>query len=123
MARIIISKQVLFAHKTKGGLGLPHLMRYYQAAQIAQLSAVYSRGEKPEWVAMEMAVTNKVPIDYLKWQTGKEQISHPCSYIVKLVDQVPHNPNLVSPFSPLAHLFNSGPIIFSLVAQQKVYIA
>lgn len=59
----IISKQVLFALKTKGGLGLPRLLLYYQAAQVARLSVVYySREEKLKWVAMEGTVTNRIPI-------------------------------------------------------------
>lgn len=105
-----VSKQVLFAHKMKGGLGLPLLLLYYQAAQVARLSVAYSWGEKPKKVAMEKTVTNRIPINYLKWQPGRDRPPFlvPTLYNSLAVwDKVRHNPNLISPFSPLAHLFNN----------------
>lgn len=39
-----LSKKVLFRPRMKGGLGLPNLWWYYQAAQLSQISTIYSRG-------------------------------------------------------------------------------
>lgn len=39
--------------KSQGGLGLPDLWGYYQAAQLSQISAVFSKGPKPDRLSME----------------------------------------------------------------------
>lgn len=46
-------KEVLLRIKSQGGVGLPNLWWYYQAVQLAQISTVYSRGPKPDWLSME----------------------------------------------------------------------
>lgn len=46
--------QCILSHpKSHGGMGLPNLTWYYQAARLAQLSTIYSRLEKPDWTHRE----------------------------------------------------------------------
>lgn len=44
------SQWTLFNLRSQVGLGLPNLLWYYQVAILAQLSTVYSRFKKPDWV-------------------------------------------------------------------------
>lgn len=52
------SKEILFHLKKQGGLGLPNLWLYYQAAQLAQFYIIYSKGQKPDWVFLEQGCPN-----------------------------------------------------------------
>lgn len=95
------SKQVLFADKTAGGLGLPHLAQYYKAAQVAQLSTVYAYMEKPDWIAIERMAINCFPMDYIKWQSAKHRASILAPILsnsLAICDRVQTNHKLVSPF-------------------------
>lgn len=48
-----MNKLTLYASNSSGGLGLPNLQAYYQAAQITQLSYTTAKGSPPLWVSIE----------------------------------------------------------------------
>lgn len=108
------SKGVLFRLKTQGGLGLPNLWWYYQVAQLAQISSVYSKGPKPAWLSMERQAVLHHMIDYLLWC--------PCSQwppimapmllnTLALCDTLHKQKSLVFPLKPLAHIFHNPEFI------------
>lgn len=45
-----LAHATLYTLRIKGGLGVPDFWAYYKAAQLIQLSVVYSRREHPDWV-------------------------------------------------------------------------
>lgn len=53
--------------KSQGGVDLPDLWAYYQAAQLAQISMIFSQGPKPDWLAIERRATPHHTLDYLLW--------------------------------------------------------
>lgn len=64
-------KSDLFQLCAQGGLGLPNLWRYYQAAQLAQISIVYACGNRPDWVSMERHAFSRHTIAFLLWCLAK----------------------------------------------------
>lgn len=48
-----LQQNTLFLSRSQGGLGLPQLFWYYQAARLAQISVVYAKTEKPDWIQIE----------------------------------------------------------------------
>lgn len=62
-----LPQKTLFQPRTRGGLDLPCLLWYFQAARIAQLSTVYSKLEKPDWAQIERQAVPANTLDYLLW--------------------------------------------------------
>lgn len=48
-----IARETLFQARNKGGVGLLNLLWYHQAAQLSQISVIYSKSDHPDWVHME----------------------------------------------------------------------
>lgn len=85
-----------------------NLFKYYQVAHLTQLSVVYSRYAKPDWVHMERMATPGRTLDHLLCSTPKYRppiLAPTLSYSVALWDRLRSNTPLVSSFRPLAHLF------------------
>lgn len=105
-----LARSTLFAPRSGGGLGVPNFYAYYKAAQIMQLSTVYSRHERPDWVSMERQAIPSFTIDFLFWRPPKERplIQSPTlSHSFAMWDQVRSGPLLSSTFTPLAHMFRN----------------
>lgn len=105
-----IPQNTLYLHKKRGGLGLPHLYKYYVAARLVQLSTVYARLEKPDWVHLERQAAPNFTLDYLLWcpQKRRPPILFPSlSHSYALWDCFPNVPALVSKGQPLAHIFHN----------------
>lgn len=97
---------ILLHLKSQCGLGLPDLWEYYQAAQKAQISMIFSKGQKPDWLSMERRATPHNTLDYLLWCDPKIKpatLSHSISLSTKLFRQI----TLTSPLKPLSHIFNN----------------
>lgn len=97
--------------KSQGGLGLPDLWGYYQAAQMAQISMIFSKGPKPDWLSIERRATPLNTLDYLLWCDPKIRpaimaptLSHSISLSTKLFRQA----TLTSPLKPLSHIFHNA---------------
>lgn len=106
----MLSKMVLFTPRSKSGYGLPNLMLYYQDAQFAQLSVIYSHSEKLDWVLMERLALRPCILQYLKWKQAKQQppiLVLTLSNSFAVWDRLQNNANLIPPFHALAHLFNN----------------
>lgn len=71
-----LSRHTLFRLRTRGGLGLPNLLWYYQATRLSQLSTVYSKLVKPVWVDMERQVVPSHTLEFLLWCPSANSPSH-----------------------------------------------
>lgn len=65
------AQRILFSLKSQGWLGLPNLLWYYQVARLAQLSTVYSRLEKPNWICIKKQVVPTYTLDFFLWYPWK----------------------------------------------------
>lgn len=104
------SKDVLCWLKGQVGLGLPNLWWYYQEAQLAQISIMYSRVPKPAWVSMERQAVPSHKIDFLLWSPTKltpPVLAPILSHSLALCDILHKHPSLVSNTRPLSHLFHN----------------
>lgn len=91
-------------------MGLPRLLWNFQAARIAQISIVYSRLEKPDWIQIERQATPTYTLDYLFWVLPKERppiLSPILSQFLTQWDKLRLNSSLISDCRPLAHIFNN----------------
>lgn len=106
-------KWVLFRAPNKGGLGLYNLLRYYQAAQLTQISIVYSQIAKPDWVHMEREAVPQFKLDFLLWSHPSKRpaiLAPILPHSMRIWDKLKNYPELVSPIRPLAHLFHNPQI-------------
>lgn len=104
------SKAILFRPRSGGGLGLPNLLWYLQAAQLAQISTVYSRWEHPDWIHIERQAVPLHTLDFLLWSPKKLRppiLSPTLSHSFALWDRLKSNNRLTSPTTPLQHLFHN----------------
>lgn len=102
--------KTLLRLKSQGSLGLPDLWGYYQAAQLSQISMVFSRGPKPDWLSMEREAVPLNTIDYLLWSDPKRRpaiMAPTLSHSVALCSKLFIQHSLISPLKPLAHPFNN----------------
>ena len=105
-----IPQNTLYNHRKRGGLGLPHLYKYFLAARLAQLSVVYSKFDKPDWVHIEKQAVPHLSLDYLLWCPQKRRppiLSPSLSQSYALWDRIRHLPALVSKAQPLANIFQN----------------
>lgn len=103
-----LARHSLYSLRNKGGLGLPNFFWYYQAARLAQLSIVYSKSARPDWVEMERQAVPSFTIDFLLWcspQTRPPILSPSLSQSLRIWDTLRKSPSLVSQSKPLAHIF------------------
>lgn len=99
-----IKQQTLYLSRKQGGLGLPHLHRYYLASRLAQLFVIYR--EKPDWIRIERQYT----LDFLLWSIPKNRppiMSPTLSHSFTMWDKLKSNPNLSSEMELLSHLFRN----------------
>lgn len=104
------AKEVLYRAYNRGGLGLPNLLWYYQAAQLAQISMIYTCVAKPDWVHMEGQAVPHFTLDYLMWCPPKARppITAPkLSHSYFLWEGLKGHTELISQTRPLALLFHS----------------
>lgn len=104
------SKELLFCLKTQGGLGLPKLWWYHQAAQLTQFSMVDSRGPKSDWISLETQAIPHHSIDFLLWRPPKQRPSillPSLSHSLALCDTLHKHVLLTFSIKPLAHLFHN----------------
>lgn len=116
-----LSKQTLFRPRQKGGLGLPNLWWYYQVVQLTQLSTIYSKGPKPNWVGIDKQAIPNFTIDFLNWRPPKSRppILYPTlSHSIALCDSL-HKLNSITPWwHPLSHIFHNSPLGMDIKAFQ-----
>lgn len=101
---------MIFRLRNQGGLGLPNLWWYYKAAQLAQISTVYSKGPKPDWVSIERQAVPCHMIDYLNWSLPKLRspiLVPTLSHSLVLCDTLHKQATLVSNIRPLSHLIHN----------------
>ena len=98
----------LFNLTTQGGLGLPNLLWYYQAARLAQLSDLYLKIEQPNWISIENQASPTFSLESLLWCPSKSRPSILCptlSQSLAFWDSIRGLPSLISKLQPLANLF------------------
>lgn len=75
-----------------------------------QLSVVYSRQERSDWVTIERQAISFLSYWFLLWHLSKVRppvMVSTLSHTFALWDWFPTNPALISAFSPLDHLFHN----------------
>lgn len=107
-----LSKTTIFRAKNKDGLGVPILLWYYQAAQLTQLSTIYSCTAHPDWIYMERQTTPNHTHDYLMWCPVKAQppmLAPTLSHSFTLWDslRIWNHSQIVSPIRPPSHIFHN----------------
>lgn len=105
-----VSRSTLYAHRLQGGLGVPNVAKYYQAAQISQLSMLHATSDIPLWVLLEVPNCAPVPISALLWLPPKMRppsASPLMIHSLKLWDSIRYSGKLMSPFLPLLPLLNN----------------
>lgn len=105
-----LSKSVLFHSREEGGLGLPDLLRYFQVAQLAHISVVYSRWELPHWIHIERQAVPLHNLDYLLLCQKKLRpsiFSPTLCHSFALWDNLRDSEQLTSPITPLKHLLQN----------------
>lgn len=101
---------ILYRFCLQGGVGLPNLWWYYRGAQVAQISVIYSRGVKPDWVFMERQAVPNYTLDYLLWCPPKSRppiLSPTLSHSIALCDVLHKSPKICSELHPLTHIFHN----------------
>lgn len=68
-----VSKHTLYAPRRGGGLRTPDLLKYFYAAQLAQLAKFHSTQPHPIWMQMEAYACQGRPIVHILWLTPKER--------------------------------------------------
>ena len=112
-----VSSRSLFNLPEQGGFGLPNLLWYYKAARLAQLSDVYVRGDRPDWVCLEEQATPSYTLEDLLWVTPKSRppiMSPALSQAMVLWDSLKKDPSLITKGHPLANLFREPDFISKL---------
>lgn len=102
---------ILLRLKSQGGVGLPDLWAYYQAAQLAQLYMIFSQGSKPDWLAIERRAMPHHTLDYLLWCNPKIRpaiMSPTLSHSISLSTKLFRQNSLTSSMKPLAHIFHNS---------------
>ena len=103
-----VSSRCLFNLPEQGGLGVPNLWWYYQAARLAQLSDVYIKKDRPEWVNIEEQASPAYSLESLLWCIPKRRpsiLSPALSQALVLWDSLRNNPSIISKGQPLADIF------------------
>lgn len=67
-----LQQSTLYLNRPQGGLGLPQLFWYYQSARLAQISSVYAKTERPDWIQIERQAVPSFTIDFLLWVPPKK---------------------------------------------------
>lgn len=70
-----VACSTLYFPKSKEGLGVPHLQRYYRAAHLIQLTQIFSLHYRPQWITLEAQVGAPLPIqaNLLFWLPPKDR--------------------------------------------------
>lgn len=107
-----LAGSTLFTPRSRGwgGLGVPDLYAYYKAAQLMQLSIVFSHHKRPDWVWMERQAISSFRIDFLLWRPLKKRpliLSPTLSHSFGLWDRLLSSPLLTSTFTTLSHIFHN----------------
>lgn len=102
-----VNQQTLYAPRIKGGLGVPNLVRYFEAAQLAQLIRTHSGLPQPSWMKLESSPYPTKPISHLMWLHMKDRPIILCptlSFSLSLWDRLQKPFTFRSPHAPLAPL-------------------
>lgn len=84
--------------------------RIYKAAQLMQLSTVYSHHERPDWVHLQQQAFLSYTTDHLLWCPFNDRplIQSPTlSHSLVLWDRLKPNSRLITKYTPLAHIFHN----------------
>lgn len=105
-----VARSTLYLPKGRGGLGVPHSLRYYRAAQLVQLYQIFATTYQPDWVRVEAQASPTLPLDLLMLLPSRERraiLSPSLSHSVRLWDVACKLHPLKSHHSPMAPLFNN----------------
>lgn len=100
-------KSILFRLRTQGGLALSNLWQYFQVAQLAQISRVYSWGSEPDWINMKRQVVPHHTLDYVVRNSLKLRppiLAPTLFHSLTLCDKAHKFSTLVSDLRTLSHL-------------------
>lgn len=102
-----MAKIMLFRTRYRGRVGLSNFLWYDQVAQLCQISIIYSRAIKPDWVHIERQDVPQYTQTFLMWCPPKQRptiLAPTLSHSFSLWDG---HPELVLDIRPLAHMFRN----------------
>ena len=100
-----VNRSTLYTPRRKGGLGLLYLLKYFYAAQVAQLSRFHSQRQQAIWMIMESRSCRPSPISHLMWLPTNERPAILCptlSLSLDIWDRLSRTHKFRSPHTPLA---------------------
>ena len=103
-----LPSRTLYNLSEQGGLGVPNLIWYYQSARLAQLSEIFLKNERPDWIDIEEQAIPNITIEDLMWSHTKKRpsiLSPTLSQTLVLWDSLKNNPSLISKGRPLSNIF------------------
>lgn len=68
-----VNSRTLYPSKLRGGLGMLDLLKYFQAAQIAQLFRFHTQQPRLLWMSLESSLHPDREISHLMWMKGKDR--------------------------------------------------
>lgn len=105
-----VNRRTLYTPKQMGGLGMPDLLKYYQAAQMSQLIKFHTRQPRPLWMSIESSLYPDREISQLMWLKAKDRPAMMCpslSFSLNLWDRLSTAYGFRSQHNPLAPLFGN----------------
>lgn len=98
-----MNKCTLYTPKQKGGLGLPDLLKYFHAAQLAQLTKFNS--QKPHTLLIESYSFQFKPISHIMWLPTRDRPQILCpslSLSLGIWDRLSKSHNFKLPHTPIS---------------------
>lgn len=99
----LISKATPLIHRLQEDLGVPHISKYYLAAQISQLTLLHTSSNVHLWVLLELPSCTPLSIQVLIWLPQKlcpTKLSHLMQHSLMLWDSYDIRAPLCLPFCP-----------------------
>lgn len=95
---------VSYRTRLEGGLGIPNIQRYYQAAQLAALPKDHTVKEVPLWVGIEPYGITPLRVQNFLWlpKTDRKTLANPVTrHYMDIWDKLRLKGNIQSPHNPL----------------------
>uniref|UniRef100_A0A6I8Q4E7 Reverse transcriptase domain-containing protein n=1 Tax=Xenopus tropicalis TaxID=8364 RepID=A0A6I8Q4E7_XENTR len=104
-----VSKATMLSSRLKGGLGVPDIGKYYQAAQLSSIPLLFAN-PPPKWVTMEEAETLPIKLAATPWTPyvlRPNNLTPMLEQTLNTWDRVKYKTKLLSPHFPASPLLGN----------------
>ncbi|XP_018429813.1 PREDICTED: integrin beta-2-like [Nanorana parkeri] len=105
-----VARKTLYCHRRQGGLGVPDLKKYYQAAQIASIAALHIQLDPPLWTLLEIPYVHPCSLSSIPWLTPIHRpslLSPILTHTLRIWDSTKYTAALISPHLHLTTLMGN----------------